>query len=241
MQWNQKSYKRLEKKVKVSGSALFALAALFVFAVFFPADVLAATAHLKDSAPEFIDRTQVNYGAMVDSAAQLHDTDAKLILAVIIVESEGNEKVVSRKGAQGLMQLMPKTARAMGAKDLKEPLQNILAGTKYLKELEANYGFSSPGEVLVAYNMGPTRARRWLLRHSPDEYAYVANVMYVYHLLEEKEAAQDLALENIVKMIANEDSVSALRPLLVRPRALSLASVPVSISSGRRNAVLVEN
>ena len=93
----------------------------------------ASFGYLHQNAGGFIDKTKAQYGEMINIAALLHDYDDKLILAVIIVESEGNEIATSHRGAQGLMQLMPATAKAMGAKDPKEPFQNILAGTKYLK------------------------------------------------------------------------------------------------------------
>ena len=156
MKLNQKT----DIKLGTTKSSLWALAGLGVavfFGVFFPWNALATTAHLKENTPKFLDNARGVYGEMVRTAALLHGVDPKLILAVIVVESEGNPKVVSRRGAQGLMQLMPKTARAMGAKDSKEPFQNILAGTKYLKELEERYGFDSRRKYASHRVISPAR------------------------------------------------------------------------------------
>jgi hypothetical protein len=222
---------------------LFAVSVLALLAVISPMTVFAASPHLKESAPILIDKTLRLYGPMIASAALLHDYDPKLILAVIVVESEGNAKVVSHRGAEGLMQLMPRTARAMGAKDSKEPFQNILAGTRYLRELEDNYGFDSPQEALVAYNMGPTRAKRFLARTAPSEYGYVANVMYVYHLIDNKEFAKRDASsgDETGEVFNGETTFPQLERLFTRPRSLSLVTFPTNISSNRKNEVKSEN
>ena len=88
-------------------AATLLLVPFFLLATFLPVSALAATPHLRENASKFIDKTQSSYGAMIATAALLHDYDPKLILAVIVVESEGNAKVVSHRGAEGLMQLMP--------------------------------------------------------------------------------------------------------------------------------------
>ncbi|MDO8520592.1 MAG: lytic transglycosylase domain-containing protein [bacterium] len=203
---------------------------LALLAFLLPIHAFAATAHLKENAPRLIAKTESAYGRIITTAALSHDVDPKLILAVIVVESEGNPRALSRRGAQGLMQLMPQTAKALGVKDPREPLQNVLGGTKYLKELEERYAFiRTPEEVLVAYNMGPTRAKHWLSRFSPEQYAYVVNVMYVYDLLLERERYRTNMgnmINNEAKILAEEFTESILnipQPILTRPRALSLA------------------
>lgn len=198
----------------------------------------ASFSYLHQNAPGFIDKTKAQYGEMINIAALLHDYDDKLILAVIVVESEGNEVATSHRGAQGLMQLMPGTAKAMGAKDPKEPFQNILAGTKYLKSLEADYGFDSPQEALVAYNMGPSRAHRWLSQYPATDYGYVQKVMYVYGVLVENQNTDRQvadAIETKIKEVAKLSSAPA--PLLTRPRVLSLAAFPMTLPSGRKSEI----
>jgi soluble lytic murein transglycosylase-like protein len=239
---------KLNTNISINGlrrtrSLLLATVVLAVLAAVSPVTVFAASPHLKESAPVLIDKTLRLYGSMVASAALLHDYDPKLILAVIVVESEGNARAVSYRGAEGLMQLMPRTARAMGVKDAKEPFQNILAGTRYLRELEDNYGFDSPQEALVAYNMGPTRAKRFLARAASSEYGYVSNVMYVYDLIDKDEFAPISARGGDQTRQAERGTTNfpQLEALFTRPRSLSLVTFPTNISSNRKIEVESEN
>ncbi|OGZ06535.1 MAG: hypothetical protein A3C93_04965 [Candidatus Lloydbacteria bacterium RIFCSPHIGHO2_02_FULL_54_17] len=215
--------------------------ALFVFAsCFLPAHASAATAYLKENAPRLIEKTERAYGGLIDTAALTYETDPHLILAVIVVESEGNPRALSRSGAVGLMQLMPGTAKALGVTNSKEPLQNILAGTRYLKELEEGYAFiNSSDEALVAYNMGPTRAKRWLRRYDPEDYPYVANVLYVYGVIKERELAKETEMFRTVRLAGEfaEAVLAAPKPIMVKPRSLSMAEFPMNIPSARRNLV----
>ena len=79
----------------------------------------------------FIERIENKYGDHIDSAAMLTDYDRDMIVSVIAIESEGNPNAKSSVGARGLMQLMPGTAKCLGVKDLSDPFENILGGTKY--------------------------------------------------------------------------------------------------------------
>lgn len=186
--------------------------------------------YLKNNAPTYIEQTKENYGEMVNIASMLHDYDKNLILAVIVIESEGRNEATSHRGAQGLMQLMPLTAKSMGVKDVRDPFQNILAGTKYLKQLEDIYGFDSPQEALVAYNMGPSRAHRWLSQYSAEDYGYVAKVMYVYGILAEQDKQRDQLAQSIVKKMAEEAKASTgTAPFLTRPRTLSMSAFPMTL------------
>ncbi|OGZ11449.1 MAG: hypothetical protein A2942_04345 [Candidatus Lloydbacteria bacterium RIFCSPLOWO2_01_FULL_50_20] len=236
-----KSHNEAHRQSKTSRTYIIVLGTLLFLGVCIPGTLFAATAHLEENAPQFINKTQDMYGAMVASAALLHDVDPKLILAVIIVESEGNPNVVSYRGAQGLMQLMPGTARAMGVKNAKEPRQNILAGTKYLKLLENTYGFDSFAEMLVAYNMGPSGAKRWLARNAPEDYHYVKNVMYIYGVLDEKEKEDARLAQNSVKRFVGQDIFSGLQPLVNRPRVLSMLDLPMTMLTVRDDEIKLEN
>lgn len=89
---------------------------------------------------------------VIDEAAQSAGVDRALLMAVIDVESGGNPRAVSPKGASGLMQLMPGTGRRHGASDLFDPRQNIGAGARYLKALMRQFG--ELPLVLAAYNAG---------------------------------------------------------------------------------------
>ena len=98
--------------------------------------------------------------ALAIAAAQRHGLDPNLVLAVIGVESAFQPGAVSHKGAQGLMQLMPGTAREMGVTDSLDPAQNVDGGTRYLRMLIAQYG-GDLGKALAAYNAGPGAVKRY--------------------------------------------------------------------------------
>ncbi len=82
--------------------------------------------------------------------------DSSLVKAVIQAESGGNPKAVSFKGAMGLMQLMPTTAKEMGVEDPMDPFQNLEGGARYLAYLLKKY-HNDIDLALAAYNAGPTR------------------------------------------------------------------------------------
>ncbi|MFH1850295.1 MAG: lytic transglycosylase domain-containing protein [archaeon] len=109
------------------------------------------------------------YDQFILKASQMHgNVGYELIKAVIYEESGGNPRAVSRKGARGLMQLMPRTAAKykVRANELFDPEKNILAGTHYLSDLMKQYG-NDNALVLVAYNAGPGRLEN-ALRAGPD-------------------------------------------------------------------------
>ena len=224
--------------------AIVKFALVLIIAFFILPEAVSASGYnyLEQNAPTFIDKTNAKYGQMVDIAALLNDYDKKLILSVIIIESEGNVQATSHRGAQGLMQLMPETAKGLGVKDSNDPLQNILAGTKYLKQLQNSYGFDSPQEALVAYNMGPSRAKRWLSQYSAEDYGYVQKVMYVYGVLAENEKQKDQLAEAIKNKIDESNKLTkAPLPMLSKPRSLSLAAFPMTIPAGQKRETETEN
>lgn len=94
------------------------------------------------------------YSSQILAAAKEHRVDPALIAAVIRVESNGNAWAVSRKGARGLMQLMPATARRLGVRSPFDPGENIRAGAAYLAELATRFGETNADLILAAYNAG---------------------------------------------------------------------------------------
>jgi soluble lytic murein transglycosylase-like protein len=90
---------------------------------------------------------------MVEQSAKAHDVDPLLVHSIIKVESNYNPYAVSSKGAEGLMQLTPGTARMLGVSNSFDPQQNIEAGVKYLKYLQSVY--KDDRLALAAYNAGP--------------------------------------------------------------------------------------
>ena len=96
---------------------------------------------------------------IVEDAAARHHVDPNLVRAVIKVESNFNPSAVSRKGAMGLMQLMPATARKFNVSNPFDPRQNVDAGVQHLKRLLDNFG-GNVGLTLAAYNAGEKAVNR---------------------------------------------------------------------------------
>ena len=118
------------------------------------------------------------YNHEVVAAAKETSLDTALIHAVIATESKHNPRAQSNKGAFGLMQLMPATARRFNVKDRYDPKQNIVAGAKYLRELLTLY----KGDLkltLAAYNAGPGAVKKYS-NHIPP---YIETMHYVPKVL----------------------------------------------------------
>ena len=117
----------------------------------------------------------------IDQAASRHNVDPNLVRAVIKVESNFNPNAVSRKGAMGLMQLMPQTARQLRVANPFDPQQNVDAGVRHLKQLMENYG----GDVkltLAAYNAGQGAvARSAGVPHFAETRNYVKRITQLYY------------------------------------------------------------
>jgi len=104
--------------------------------------------------------SEAEYDGIVTVIAREYGVPAKLIHSIIKVESDYNPNAVSSKGAMGLMQLMPPTARQYGVRDVFDPLENIKGGVKYLRDLMTLYE-SNTNLVLAAYNAGQSAVAKY--------------------------------------------------------------------------------
>jgi soluble lytic murein transglycosylase-like protein len=106
------------------------------------------------------------YDRIIRQAARKHGVDSSLIKAVIRAESDFDKHAVSSKGAQGLMQLMPETAKELEVEDSFDPKENIHAGVRYLKRQLKNFQ-NDVTLALAAYNAGENAVRRYGHRIPP--------------------------------------------------------------------------
>ena len=138
------------------------------------AKIVAANARGHQASQDEID-------AAIVMAAARHNVDPNLVRAVVKVESNFNANAVSRKGAMGLMQLMPSTARSLKVNNPFDPEQNVDAGVRHLKQLLENYG----GDVkltLAAYNAGSGAvARSAGVPHFAETQNYVRRITNLYY------------------------------------------------------------
>ena len=116
------------------------------------------------------------FDEFVRAAATRYGVDPALVHAVVRAESGYNPDARSPAGAQGLMQLMPATAQALGVTDAYDVVQNIFAGTRYLRSLLDRYG--DVGLSLAAYNAGPGAVNKFAgMPPYPETRAYVGRVL----------------------------------------------------------------
>jgi soluble lytic murein transglycosylase-like protein len=118
-------------------------------------------------------------GAIIDKASTTYGVDKSLISSVIQAESDFDANATSPKGAMGLMQLMPDTAKGLGVSNAYDPEQNVMAGTRYLKSLLNRYN----GDVklaLAAYNWGMGNLERSTGNLPEETRNYIARIMKNY-------------------------------------------------------------
>jgi len=140
--------------------------------------------------------SQTDLGEMLTKAGQEHNLDVDLLASLVKAESGGNARAVSHSGAQGLMQLMPATAAALGVADSFKPEENVRGGSVYLDSLLTRY-HDNLALALAAYNAGPLAVDRY--RGIPpyrETQAYVARVIHEFNrrvLAREAQAKQAVA------------------------------------------------
>ncbi len=117
-------------------------------------------AEMADIDPEKLYRNLDKFDDLIVAAAERQHLDPALVKAVMLVESGFDPEAVSPKGALGLMQLMPTTARELGVSDAFDPAQNIAGGTAYLRRMVDRFG-GDLNKAIAAYNAGPGAVEKY--------------------------------------------------------------------------------
>ena len=124
-----------------------------------------------------MDEWMTNYA---DRYARAHNLSPALVRAIIKAESNGQRKAVSRKGAMGVMQLMPFTSKRLNVSDPFDPIENIEGGVKYIKELLATFE-GDLTNTIAAYNAGPAAVKKYGgIPPYQETRQYVRRVMDLY-------------------------------------------------------------
>ena len=133
----------------------------------------------RDRRPDMSAKAQ--YGAIIEEIARIYALESALVHAVVSAESAYNATAVSKKGAAGLMQLMPDTARRYGATDRFDPVQNLHAGTRYLSDLLKMFN-GNVSLALAAYNAGENNVVKYGNQIPPfqETRMYVPKVLDLY-------------------------------------------------------------
>jgi len=120
------------------------------------------------------------YSTIINQASRRFGIESSLIKAVIKAESDFDYKAVSRKGARGLMQLMPETMDQMEVKDPFNPEENIFGGTRYLSLLLERFN-NNKKLALAAYNAGPERVEKYQgVPPFPETKSFISKVLNYY-------------------------------------------------------------
>ncbi|MEA2164829.1 MAG: hypothetical protein QOK37_2956 [Thermoanaerobaculia bacterium] len=116
---------------------------------------------------------------IINEASRTYGVDPNLIAAMTFRESAFNPNAVSSRGAQGLMQLMPRTAKALGVRDAFDPRENVFGGTRYVKTLLDRF-HGNVELTLAAYNAGPELVSKVGPGATKEAIDYVAAVKSFY-------------------------------------------------------------
>lgn len=123
---------------------------------------------------------QKKYDGIIKEIAKEYNLEPALIHSIILIESDYDPRAVSKKGAMGLMQLMPATAERYGVKNPFDPRENIMGGAKYLKDMCKLY-YNSTDHVLAAYNAGQTAIKKYGgIPPYPETINYIEKVRATY-------------------------------------------------------------
>jgi len=139
------------------------------------AEQSAAVQNMKNDVSGSAESVPDDIQAAIKDASKKYSVDEKLIHAVVKAESDYNARSISKKGAMGLMQLMPETARELGVKNPFSVSENIMGGTRYLRQLLDRYE-GDVNAALAAYNWGMGNVERNPGRLPEETKTYVTRV-----------------------------------------------------------------
>jgi soluble lytic murein transglycosylase-like protein len=149
-------------------------------------EVTAGSGKTARAASPTVSRTKQEYDQHIVTAAKRYQLPEALLRAVMVAESNQNAQARSPKGAMGLMQLMPGTAKDMYVADAWDPAQNIEGGARYLRILANQYD-GDVEKTLAAYNAGPEAVRRaGGVPNYPETREYVRKVVALYELFRDR-------------------------------------------------------
>jgi soluble lytic murein transglycosylase-like protein len=163
--------------------------------------------------PSWVDASR--YLRLVHETASRHGVDPDLVVAVIRVESEFNPRAVSPKGAEGLMQLMPTTARVLGVRNTFDPRQNVEGGVRHLRYLMDRYP-GRPTLALAAYNAG-----EWAVNQHRGVPPYPETRHYVRRVLALRGQSAGLTDAPVPCPSTRSAALPAVSPASVSSRATS--------------------
>jgi len=168
-----------------------------------------ATAVAASPAPA-VKAKRADIDAMVKEIAAKYQLDPDFVASVIKAESNFNPHAISRKGAQGLMQLMPQTANQLGVKDAFDPKANVEAGTAHLNALLEQY-HDDPVKALAAYNAGAHRVQQY---HGVPPYretrAYVAAIVRDFNAKKRAELRAEAARKKASQPAKTRENTKAM-------------------------------
>jgi soluble lytic murein transglycosylase-like protein len=180
------------------------------------------------AAAPVVKASRADIDAIVKEIAARYQLDPDFVASVIKAESDFNPHAVSRKGARGLMQLMPQTASQLGVKDSFDPKANVEAGTAHLNALLEQY-HDDPVKALAAYNAGAHRVQQY---HGVPPYretrAYVAAIVRDFNAKKRAELRAEAARKKASQMAKTQQSAKSAAK---RTQAQQQASIANSQSA----------
>lgn len=155
----------------------FFFAAFLVLSISIPVSAHNKTPRLAADAfpapmPEYL-------SAIIEEAAAEYKLDPNLLAAMAFKESAFNPTAVSRRGAQGILQLMPRTAKYLGVQNAFDARENVFGGARYVRELMDRFD-GDVDLVLASYNLGPERIAKEGPRTTPGVIKYVGDIKSYY-------------------------------------------------------------